>query len=136
LQKGQEFKIAASLDKFILDTGFNKVNHEQMKLSLGTWPADKKQKEMGAFLLLTTENVFEAFGMALLTRTLGMKIPEVEELIKGAKKESRSKKIHSYLLQYAPVTPGQMLRLICGKTGIYTTRRNPSKRVISNDNVR
>ncbi|PUU81664.1 S-adenosyl-L-methionine-dependent methyltransferase [Tuber borchii] len=97
---GQEFKIAASLDKFILETGFNKVHHEQMKLSLGTWPADKKQKEMGAFLLLTTDNVFEAFGMALLTRTLGMGIPEVEELITGAKKESRSKKIHSYLLQH------------------------------------
>lgn len=123
MQKGQEFKIAASLDKFILDTGFNKVNHEQMKISLGTWPADKKQKEMGAFLLLTTENVFEAFGMAFLPGTLEMKIPEVEGLITGAEAESRSRKVHSYLFQYVLVTPSQMLRLICSKTGICTTHR-------------
>lgn len=97
---GQEFKIAASLDEHILESGFEKVNHEEMKISLGTWPADEKQKEMGAFLLLTTENAFEAHGMALLTRTLEMGTPEVEELIAGAKKESRSRKIHSYFTQH------------------------------------
>ncbi|RPA94716.1 S-adenosyl-L-methionine-dependent methyltransferase [Choiromyces venosus 120613-1] len=97
---GQEFKIAASLDRYILDAGFEKVNHEEMKLPLGTWPAEKKLKEMGAFLLLTTGNAFEAFGMALLTRTLGMSIPAVEELITSAKKESHSKKIHSYSHQH------------------------------------
>jgi len=104
-----------------------------MKISLGTWSADKKQKEMGAFLLLTTENAFEAFGMALLTRTLGMETQDTEELIRGAKKESRSRKIHSYFTQYVFVTSSQMLRLICGKIGTCTARRNPSKRVISND---
>ena len=97
--KGQEFKISASLAKFVLDAGFDKVNHEEMKVPLGTWPADKKQKDIGAFTLLTTEHAFESFGMALFTRTLGMEAPEAMELIEGAKKESRSKKIHSYTLQ-------------------------------------
>ncbi|KAG0126685.1 S-adenosyl-L-methionine-dependent methyltransferase [Tuber indicum] len=97
---GQEFKIAASLDQFILDAGFDKVRHEEMKVPLGTWPADKKQKEIGAFLLLTTEHAFEAFGMALLTRALGMGIPEVQELITAAKRESRSRKIHPYTNQH------------------------------------
>ena len=98
-RKGQEFKIAASLDKIILDAGFDKVNHEEMKLPLGTWPADKKQKDIGAFTLLTTEHGFESFGMALFTRTLGMEASEAMELMAGAKKESRSKKIHSYSSQ-------------------------------------
>ena len=84
------------MDKVILDAGFDKVTHEEMKISLGTWPADKKQKEVGAYLLLVTENGFEALGLALLTRALGMKAEEVEELIAGAKKESHNKKIHSY----------------------------------------
>jgi len=70
-----------------------------MKIPLGTWPADQKQKDIGAFTLLTTEHGFESFGMALFTRTLGMEAPEAVELIEGAKKESRSKKIHSYSLQ-------------------------------------
>jgi len=97
--KGQEFKIAASLDKFILDAGFDKVSHEEIKIPLGTWPADQKQKDLGAFMLLTAEHGFESFGMALFTRTLGMEAPEAVKLIEGAKKEFRSKKIHSYALQ-------------------------------------
>ena len=97
--KGQEFKVAASLDKFILDAGFDRVNHEEMKLSLGTWAADKKQKDIGAFSLLATEHGFESFGMAFFTRVLGMEVPKARELIAGAKKESRSKNIHSYSTQ-------------------------------------
>jgi len=75
------------------------VNHEEMKLPMGTWPADKKQKDLGAFMLLTTESAFESFGMALFTRTLGMEAREAMELIAGAKKECRSKNIHSYAPQ-------------------------------------
>jgi len=97
---GQEFKIASSLDRFILDAGFDNVHHEEMKLPLGTWPAEKKQKEMGAFFLLTTENAYEAFGMAFFTRTLGMTIPEAQEVITAAKRESRSKKSHTYSTQH------------------------------------
>ena len=84
------------MDKVILAAGFDKVTHEEMKISLGTWPADKKQKEVGAYLLLVTENGFEALGLALLTRALGMKAEEAEKLIAGAKKESHNKKIHAY----------------------------------------
>lgn len=123
------------MDNFILDAGFDKVSHEEVKLSLGTWPADKKQKDMGAFLLLLTENGFESYGMALLTRTLGMDVLEAKELIAEAKKESRSKKIHSHWVQYVFTTLIQMIELICGKTGTCTALRNHSKRVISSDHI-
>ena len=134
--KGQEFKVAASLDSFILDAGFDKVSHEEMKVSIGTWPADKKQKDIGAFMLLATEHGFESFGMAFFTRILGMEVPEAKELIAGAKRESRSKNIHSYGVQYVLMTPSRMLELICCKTGTYTALRNLSKRVTSSDRVR
>ena len=112
------------------------MNHEEVKVPLGTWPADKKQKDLGAFMLLTTEHAFEAFGMALFTRTLGMGAPEAKELIAEAKKESRSKKIHSYTIQYVFMKSSWMLELICGKTATCTTLRNPSKGVISSDHGR
>ena len=70
-----------------------------MKLPLGTWPAEKKQKEIGAYVMLLTEDGYEAYGMAFFTRVLEMPIEEVEELIKAAKKESRSRQIHSYWMQ-------------------------------------
>jgi len=75
------------------------VSHEEAKLPVGTWPADKKQKDIGAFALLAMEHAFESFGMALFTRTLGMEALESMGLIEGAKKESYSKKIHSYAIQ-------------------------------------
>jgi len=95
-KSGQGFKIATSLDNFILDAGFDKVSHEEMKMPIGTWPADKKQKDIGAFMLLHIEDGIEAWGMAPLTRILGMDVIEVKEIITEAKKESRSKRVHSY----------------------------------------
>lgn len=70
-----------------------------MKIPFGTWPADQRQKEMGAYLLLTADSAFEAFGYALLTRVLGMDIKEVEDVIRLAKKDSKSRKIHTYSMQ-------------------------------------
>lgn len=75
------------------------MKHEQAKIPCGPWPADPKQKEMGAYLLLTCDNAFEAFGLALLTRVAGMPLEDVEELITGAKKDVKSKKVHSYSRQ-------------------------------------
>lgn len=67
------------------------------KLPLGTWPADPKQKELGAFFLLVSESGFEALGMAFLTRLLGMDAEEVKTLVEGCKKEAKSRKVHAYV---------------------------------------
>ena len=66
---------------------------------MGTWPEDEKQKELGAYALLAAEQALEGFGIALFTRTLGMEAQEAMKLIEGAKKESRSRKIHSHVMQ-------------------------------------
>ena len=96
---GQEFRIAENLVPFLQDAGFVGIHHQAVKLPLGTWPAEKKQKEIGAYVMLLTEDGFESYGMAFFTRVLEMPIKEVEELIKTAKKESRNRQIHSYWMQ-------------------------------------
>lgn len=68
-------------------------------MPLGTWPADPKLKEIGAFFALTAETGFEAFGLALLTRVLGMELEVVKELIDQSKKEVKSRKVHAYAKQ-------------------------------------
>lgn len=84
---------------YLKEAGFVDIHHEPMKIPYGTWPADPKQKEMGAYLLLTAESGFEAFGYGLLTRVMGMSIEEVEELTRLARTASQSRKLHSYSLQ-------------------------------------
>lgn len=84
---------------FFDEAGFDNIQERVLKLPLGTWPADKAQKEMGAYFLLTAQTGFEAFGMALLTRVLGMTIEEVSVVVEGAKKDARNRSIHSYCRQ-------------------------------------
>jgi hypothetical protein len=69
------------------------------KLPLGLWAADRKMKEIGAYLLLNAESAYDAFGMALFTRELGMTVEEAREIVTGAEKDSRNKKIHAYSKQ-------------------------------------
>lgn len=87
------------MDPFIKDAGFIDTHHERLKIPYGLWPADPRQKEMGAYLLLTADSAFAAFGYGLLTRAFGMSLKDVEELVRGAKTDSRSRKIHSYARQ-------------------------------------
>ena len=96
---GQEFRIAANLDPLLQDAGFVGIHHKPIKMPLGTWPVEKKQKEIGAYFMLCTEDGFDAFGMAFFTRVLEMPLEEVEELVRVAKKESCSRHIHSYGVQ-------------------------------------
>lgn len=79
--------------------GFEDVHYEMKKCPFGTWPADPKQKEIGAFFLLTGENAFESLGLALLTRVMGMPVDEVKVLVERAKKDAKSRKIHCYAKQ-------------------------------------
>lgn len=87
------------MEPLIKAAGFDDVHYEMKKLPFGTWPADPKQKEIGAFFVLAAENAFEAYGLALLTRVLGMPVDDVEALVEGAKKEARSRKTHAYAKQ-------------------------------------
>ena len=96
---GQEFRIAAKLDPFLQDAGFAGIHHQAVKIPLGTWPAEKKQKEIGAYSLLCTEDGFDAIGTAFFTKVLEMPLDEAKELFRNAKKESRNRQVHSYCLQ-------------------------------------
>ena len=96
---GQEFRIAANLDPLLQDTGFVGIHHQAVKLPLGTWPAEKKQKEIGAYALLCAEDGYDSFGTAFFTKVLEMPLDEAKELFKNAKKESGNRQIHSYCLQ-------------------------------------
>lgn len=96
---GRGFHIPARMEEFINEAGFVNMQHQKMRVPFGTWPADSREREVGAFQLLAAESAFEAYGYGLLTRSLGMDIEEVKELIRLARTESRSRKVHSYTWQ-------------------------------------
>lgn len=79
--------------------GFGSVTHKMLKMPLGTWPADPKQNQIGKFLLLVAETGFEALGLALMTRVLGMDAGEADDLIQQCRKEGRGRRVHVYVKQ-------------------------------------
>lgn len=63
----------------------------------GPWPKDQKMKEIGYWVLVNTETSFEAYGLALFTRILGMSGEEARDLCTHAHRDCNNKHIHVYV---------------------------------------
>lgn len=96
---GRDFSLVTKMMPMLEEPGFVNGSHQIFKVPLGTWPADKKQKEIGAYVLLSAESGFEAFGIDLFTNVLEMSPDESTTLIKDCIQLARSRNIHSYSLQ-------------------------------------
>ncbi|KAH0611894.1 uncharacterized protein H6S33_009946 [Morchella sextelata] len=98
-KNGRAFQIVSNIESLLNSARFEQPDYRMYKLPLGLWAADPKMKEIGAYLLLNAESAYDAFGMALFTRELGMTVEEAREIVTGAEKDSRNKKIHAYSKQ-------------------------------------
>jgi hypothetical protein len=76
--------------------GFAVMDNTKLKLPLGSWPADKKFKELGLWWGVVARTGFEAYGLALLTRALGMEVDEVKKLTGQCEAEVMGRKVHAY----------------------------------------
>ncbi|KAI5844349.1 S-adenosyl-L-methionine-dependent methyltransferase [Tricharina praecox] len=85
-----------SIRDLVTTANFGSYKETEMKLPLGTWPSDRKLKEMGAWFALSTQSGFSAYGLALLTRVLNMPSEEVYALFGQCNVEVNSKKVHAY----------------------------------------
>lgn len=95
-----KFSGSGEMRPYIDAAGFENVTEKVIKMPLGTWPASKKDKEVGAYCLLASNTGFEAYGLALLTGGLGWTVEEVKELIDTAMKQAKDRRIHSYGKQF------------------------------------
>jgi hypothetical protein len=84
------------LSTLLPQVGFTAYHETVLKLPMGQWPAGKRLKEIGKWGQLILESGFEAYGLALFTRTLSMPLPEAKQLIADCKTEVSGRKVHSY----------------------------------------
>ena len=78
------------------DAGFVDVVVEIHKVPVGSWPREKRQKEIGKWGMIILSEGFHSYGQALFTRLKGMKPEEAKELCQGAYDELRNRAVHSY----------------------------------------
>lgn len=111
---GRDFQLAAKLEPMLSHAGFTNITHIELKVPIGLWPADKKQKEIGAYLLLSVESGFEAFGMKLFTGVWDMTESEAKIFCAEVLRSAKDRKIHGYSLQWVSLFSFCFF-FVCGK---------------------
>jgi len=92
--------VAPKIAELMRDAGFADVVETKIKWPFGVWPKEKRYKELGLWGKAILEPGLEAYGLALMTRVLGMSDKEAREVCDNAKKELGDKKIHMLEYQY------------------------------------
>ncbi|KAK0390738.1 hypothetical protein NLU13_0241 [Sarocladium strictum] len=91
------FDIAPSMPDLLRDAGFEDVQITQKVIPLGTWPKDKRLKEIGRwFKSQFLSMAIEAYSLALFTRAGGWEADQVQVLLAMVRNELRTNKIHLY----------------------------------------
>ncbi|CUS10320.1 unnamed protein product [Tuber aestivum] len=105
--------IATRLKEFVIKAGFVEVREEVRNMPWGPWPKDPRMKEIGYWALLNSDTSFEAYGLALFTRVLGMTGEEARELCTRAQRDLKNKHIHVYNPKYASsFPPGRLVEAL------------------------
>ncbi|KAK5651354.1 hypothetical protein OQA88_12587 [Cercophora sp. LCS_1] len=95
---GQAFDLARDqkLYNWLKDTGFTGIKEHTFKLPIGSWPAEKKLKDVGNYNLVTTDQGLEGYATYVFTNVLGWTIEQTHVFLSKARKELRDKSYHTY----------------------------------------
>ncbi|KAG0134853.1 S-adenosyl-L-methionine-dependent methyltransferase [Tuber indicum] len=99
-ESGRRFDITGEVYGWLGRAGFTDLRERNMKVPIGPWSKDPKEKEVGKYNLLNLLEGMDGFTTALLTRHLGWKPIEVQAFYGGIRREATDPRIHSYFRQY------------------------------------
>ena len=99
-QAGTDPSPGRSLEKWVRDAGFEDVHVKIMPVPLGTWPKDKRLKEIGSWMWLQLYEGTESFSMYMFTTFMGWSSEQVITLAAGVRKQMKDPKVHSLLNLY------------------------------------
>ncbi|TGZ76703.1 S-adenosyl-L-methionine-dependent methyltransferase [Ascodesmis nigricans] len=76
------------------NAGYVDVVAKTINIPWGPWPKNKKLRELGAYFALNGTAGFEAYGLAAITRGLGMEEAEAKKICHGAYYDILNRNIH------------------------------------------
>ena len=92
---GLEPEPGPQLEGWIKAAGFANVTHELLPIPVGTWPRDRKLKEVGAFDVVQFLDGLEAISLRILTTVGGWSPEEVQVLLVDVRKELRERRMQA-----------------------------------------
>lgn len=90
---GVEPEPGPKLQGWIEDAGFVKVNHALLPIPTGTWPKDRRLKEIGAIDMVQFLDGLESMSVRTLTGLRGYTMEEVTVLMANLRKELRNPRL-------------------------------------------
>ena len=93
---GKTGVIQPHIRNWMRTAGFENVTQHIVKIPIGTWPKDKKEKQIGAMNLVNIIMGVEGFIIAVYLRVLGWNMDETQKHIDKIKRELKDKKNHVY----------------------------------------
>ncbi|KAH0545427.1 hypothetical protein FGG08_000428 [Glutinoglossum americanum] len=93
---GRKLNIADTIKAKIEAAGFEDVKDDIYKCPMGTWPKDKRLKELGLWGALSMLEGLEPYSLALLTRVLKWDRARIEVTLADVRNQINDRRIHSY----------------------------------------
>ena len=78
------------------DAGFENVNSHEEPTPIGTWPKDKRLKEIGLYFGTSFMAACDAYTLAMYTRYGHWSVEETQALLAHVRREIKSNKMHVY----------------------------------------
>ncbi|KAK0649288.1 S-adenosyl-L-methionine-dependent methyltransferase [Cercophora newfieldiana] len=79
------------------EAGFSgPINIKDHKLPLGAWPAERKWKEIGGYVVLGCDYGLEGYVLYVTTNVLGWELHQVQELLQGMRAAFRNQSWHAH----------------------------------------
>ncbi|KAL1651963.1 hypothetical protein SLS58_000086 [Diplodia intermedia] len=100
---GREPEPGPLLEGWVKDAGFTNITHKLLPLPVGTWPKDRKMKEIGALDLVQFKESLESAAMRVFTAQ-GWQPEEVQVFLADVRKDLSNPKLqaqHNFHVVYA-----------------------------------
>ncbi|KKZ65271.1 hypothetical protein EMCG_08878 [[Emmonsia] crescens] len=88
--------VVPTLPDKLKQAGFQDVTTKLKKLPVGTWPKDKKLKEVGRFQQLQVLQALEPYSLFLFTKILDWSVEETQVLLASVRQDLKNREIHMY----------------------------------------
>ncbi|PQE26096.1 SAM dependent methyltransferase protein [Rutstroemia sp. NJR-2017a BBW] len=93
---GQSMDLCPSMASDMTTAGFINLREETFKTPMGEWCSDPKLRELGRWNLLQFDVGLEGFAVQLLTKVMGMTLPEVQVFCANVRAAARDPRTHAY----------------------------------------
>ncbi|KAK5659799.1 hypothetical protein OQA88_1011 [Cercophora sp. LCS_1] len=95
---GQTFEVidGDNYVRWLEEAGFNHVQTKLIKMPVGSWPANKKLKEIGQANQMSLDIGIEGFGLYVLTSVLGRDYTEAQVFLANIRAALKNKAYHGY----------------------------------------